>query len=68
MNQFACPLSQATLTDVIERVLNSRTITNLDRHLFLAATFCGNLLNSDQETKIKKICELLQRGRLQVVD
>ena len=68
MNQVVCNVPPANISEVINRVLSSGTITDRDRDSFLTATFCGINLSSSEEAKIKEIFNRLQTGRLQVIN
>jgi hypothetical protein len=58
---------QATLEQIITKILTSRRISRLDQRLLMAAS-CQATLTTQEENLLKQVYELLHRGLLKVVN
>ena len=58
---------QATLEQIITKILTSRRISRLDQRLLMVAS-CQATLTTQEENLLKQVYELLHRGLLKVVN
>ena len=58
---------QATLEEIITKILASRRISRLDQRLLMAASH-QSALTTQEENLLKQVYELLHRGLLKVVN
>lgn len=58
---------QATLEQIITKILASRRISRLDQRLLMAASY-QSALTTQEENLLKQVYELLHRGLLKVVN
>ncbi|MBD1863790.1 hypothetical protein H6F72_19220 [Trichocoleus sp. FACHB-46] len=58
---------QATLEQIIAKIIASRQISRLDQRLLMKAS-CQAALTTQEENLLKQVYELLHRGLLKVVN
>jgi hypothetical protein len=58
---------QATLEQIIAKILASRRISRLDQRLLMAASY-QSALTTQEENLLKQVYELLHRGLLKAVN
>jgi len=58
---------QATLEQIVAKILASRRISRIDQRLLMAVS-CQTALTTQEENLLKQVYELLHRGLLKVVN
>ncbi|HEY9807826.1 MAG TPA: hypothetical protein V6D13_00670 [Halomicronema sp.] len=68
MMETEASLSSDSLDQVIERIFTSHRITRLDQRRFMSALLSQTCISLEDQIKINRVFEALQRGLLRVVD
>ncbi len=68
MMEAQAPLSPDTLDQVIERIFTSHRITRADQRRFMSALLSQTCISLEDQMKINRVFDALQRGLLRVVD
>lgn len=68
MIQAQAHLHQEHLDQIVERIFASHRITRADQRRFMSALLSKEAITWDEQNKINRVFDALQRGLLRVVD
>lgn len=68
MTQAQAHFHTDTLDQVIDRIFLSHRITRADQHRFMTTLLSRDSLSYEDQIKINRVFDALQRGLLRVVD
>jgi hypothetical protein len=68
MMETEASLSSDSLDQVVERIFSSHRITRADQRRFMSALLSQTSISLEDQIKINRVFEALQRGLLRVVD